>query len=53
LAGATRRPAFPDLLESAAVAQWRENATCEKFKKAVKLPIEKTDFHFASHHSNE
>jgi hypothetical protein len=38
LAGAKRKPAFPHLLESAAFAQWRENATCEKFKKSAELP---------------
>jgi hypothetical protein len=24
------------------LAQWRDNATCEKFKKVAKLPIKKT-----------
>jgi hypothetical protein len=39
------------------LAQWRENATCEKFKKVAKLPIKKDVFllrtQLASHHSNE
>jgi hypothetical protein len=57
LAGAKRKPAFPHLLESAAFAQWREHATCEKFKKSAKLPVSKdlitARTQFASHHSNE
>jgi hypothetical protein len=57
LAGAKRKPAIQHLLESAAFAWWRARDSCEKFKKAAKVPIHNDLMPFknqlASHHSNE